>query len=89
MCASQYCRAQLAAIVANRNRPRKHVERACIVLISAAQEPAQRAVARAGVSAPTVWRWQRCAETGVESLLRDKTRKPCKGTDRGGNHGAG
>src|SRR5438270_11990301 len=32
-----------------------------------------------GVSRPTVWRWQqRFAESGVEGLLRDKTRKPGK-----------
>jgi transposase len=32
-----------------------------------------------GVSRPTVWRWQqRYAESGVEGLLRDKTRKPGK-----------
>lgn len=32
---------------------------------------------RAGVSRPSVWRWQaRYAEQGVEGLLRDKTRKP-------------
>jgi hypothetical protein len=35
---------------------------------------------RIGVSRPTVWRWQqRFAESGVEGLLRDKTRKPGKG----------
>ena len=34
---------------------------------------------RIGVSRPTVWRWQqRFAESGVEGLLRDKTRKPGK-----------
>jgi transposase len=32
-----------------------------------------------GVSRPTVWRWQqRFAESGVDGLLRDKTRKPGK-----------
>jgi transposase len=42
-----------------------------------------------GVSRPTVWRWQqRFAESGVEGLLRDKTRKPGRGADCGGNHGA-
>jgi hypothetical protein len=34
---------------------------------------------RIGLSRPTVWRWQqRFAESGVEGLLRDKTRKPGK-----------
>jgi hypothetical protein len=32
---------------------------------------------RAGVSKPCVWRWQRrFLETGVDGVLRDKTRKP-------------
>src|SRR6476469_8138163 len=70
-------REQLAAIAADRNRSRKHVERARIVLASADREPAQR-IAHS-VSRPTVWRWQqRFAEMGVEGLLRDKTRKPGK-----------
>jgi transposase len=34
---------------------------------------------RIGISRPTVWRWQqRFAESGVDGLLRDKTRKPGK-----------
>ena len=34
---------------------------------------------RAGVSKPSVWRWQhRFMAAGVEGLLRDKTRKPGK-----------
>ena len=72
-------REQLAAIVADRNRPRKHVERAGIVLASADRHSAQQVAQRIGVSRPTVWRWQqRFAESGVEGLLRDKTRKPGK-----------
>jgi hypothetical protein len=72
-------REQLAAIVADRNWPRKHVERACIVLASPDRHWAQRVAQNIGVSRPTVWRWrQRFAETGVEGLLRDKTRKPGK-----------
>jgi hypothetical protein len=44
-----------------------------------AREPTQRVAAGAGVSRPTVWRWQqRYAEVGVEGLLRDTTRKPGK-----------
>ena len=40
---------------------------------------AQRVAQRIGVSRPTVWRWQqRFAESGVDGLLRDKTRKPGK-----------
>ena len=72
-------REQLAAIVADRNRPRKHVERAGIVLASADRYSAQQVAQRIGVSRPTVWRWQqRFAESGIEGLLRDKTRKPGK-----------
>jgi DNA invertase Pin-like site-specific DNA recombinase len=72
-------REQLAAIAGERNRPRKHVERARIVLASADRHSAQRVAQGIGVSRPTVWRWQRrFAESGVEGLLRDKTRKPGK-----------
>ena len=72
-------REQLAAIAADRNRPRKHVEWARIVLASADRQSAQRVAQSIGVSRPTVWRWQqRFAESGVERLLRDKTRKPGK-----------
>jgi hypothetical protein len=72
-------RAQLAAIAADRNRPRKHVERARIVLASADRHAAQQVAQRIGISRPTVWRWQqRFAEMEVEGLLRDKTRKPGK-----------
>jgi len=67
-------REQLAAIVADRNHPRKQVERTRIVLASA-----ERVAQSIGVSRLTVWRWQqRFAESGVEGLLRDKTRKPGK-----------
>ncbi len=70
-------REQLAAIAADPNRPRKHVERARAVLASADRDSAQRVAQSIRVSRPTVWRWQqRFAESGVEGLLRDKTRKP-------------
>ena len=72
-------RERLAAIVADRNRPRKHVERVRIVLASADRGSAQTVARTVGVSRPTVWRWQhRYAEAGVEGLLRDRTRKPGK-----------
>jgi len=72
-------REQLVAIAADRTRPRKHAERARIVLASADRYSAQRVAQRIGVSRPTAWRWQqRCAESGVEGLLHDKTRKPGK-----------
>ena len=70
-------REELTAIAADRNRPRKHVERARIVLASAGRHSPQQVAHSVGVSRPTVWRWQqRFAESGVEGLLRDKTRKP-------------
>lgn len=69
----------LAAIVADRNRPPKHVERAQVVLAAAERGPVQRVAMRLGVSRPMVWRWQqRFAEEGADGLLRDKTRKPGK-----------
>ena len=52
--------------MADRDRPRKHAARA-------------RPVPALGRPAPAVWRWQRrCAEEGVDGLLRDRTRKPGK-----------
>jgi transposase len=72
-------REQLTAIAADRNRPRKHIERAQIVLASADRHPAQQVAQTIGVSRPTVWRWQqRFAESGIDGLLRDKTRKSGK-----------
>jgi hypothetical protein len=65
------------AIVADRNRPLKHVQRARIVLCSADRLSVQEVARRASVSRPAVWPWQaRYPERGVEGLLRDKTRKP-------------
>jgi transposase len=58
---------------------RKNAERAQIVLASAERGPVQQIAEQLGVSRPMVWRWQqRFAEAGVDSLLRDKTRKPGK-----------
>src|SRR5215469_15826498 len=72
-------RRRLAALVGDRRRQRKHVERARIVLASAGCPPVQQVAEAVGVSRPMVWRWQqRFAEAGVEGLLRDKTRKPGK-----------
>src|SRR4051794_33273942 len=72
-------RARLEAIVADRNRSRKHVARARLVLLSADRLDVATVARRAGISRPAVWRWQqRYAEAGVDGLLRDKTRKPGK-----------
>ena len=72
-------KARLEAIVADRNRLQKHVQRARVVLASAQGHSVQRVAGLLGVSRPMVWRWQqRFAEAGIEGLLRDKTRKPGK-----------
>jgi hypothetical protein len=47
-------RERLAAIVGDRNRPRKHVERARIALASADRKSAQHVAQSIGVSRPTV-----------------------------------
>ena len=68
-------RERLAAIVADRNRPQKHVWRARVVLLTAERVGTAEIMRRTGLSKPSVWRWQeRYVEAGVEGLLRDKTR---------------
>jgi transposase len=72
-------RARLAAVVGDRNRPLKHVQRARIVLLSADRLPVLEIARQIGVSRPSVWRWQRrFAEKGVDALLREPSRKPGK-----------
>jgi transposase len=72
-------RQRLAGVLADRNRPQKHVARARIILASAERLDVAEVARRAGLSRPAVWRWQqRFAEAGVDGLLRDKTRKPGK-----------
>jgi len=72
-------RARLAAVIADRNRPQKHVQRANIILLSAAKLAVHDVARQSCASRPAVWRWQRrYAEEGVAGLLRDKTRKPGK-----------
>jgi transposase len=72
-------RERLTAVIGDRNRPQKHVQRARIVLLSAERLPVLTVAGQVGVSRPAVWRWQqRFAEAGVDGLLRDKTRKPGK-----------
>src|SRR6516165_683937 len=66
---------QLAAIVADRNSPQKHVWRAQIVLLTAQGCGTAEIMRRADASKTTVWRWQeRYMLEGVAGLLRDKTR---------------
>ena len=70
-------RERLAAVVADRNSPQKHVWRARIILATAEGCGTAEIMRRAGVSKPCVWRWQeRFMREGVVGLLRDKTRKP-------------
>ena len=70
-------RARLTAIVGDRSRPLKHLQRTRIVLFSADRLPVIEVARRAGVSRPAVWRWQRrFMEAGIDGLLRDMTRKP-------------
>src|SRR5271163_4324975 len=72
-------RERLAAVVADRNSAQKHVWRARIILATAEGCGTSAIMHRAGVSKPCVWRWQRrFMESGVDGLLRDKTRKPGK-----------
>src|SRR3954462_10901867 len=69
-------RAALTAILDDRNRPQKHVQRARIVLLSADRLSVVEGARQTDMSRPAVWRWQqRFAEEGVDGLLRDKTRK--------------
>jgi transposase len=72
-------RARLEAIVVDRNRARKHVERARIVLLSAEGVGTLSIMRQVGCAKATVWRWQeRFAEAGVDGLLRDKSRPPSR-----------
>src|SRR5215216_1875294 len=67
-------RKRLGAIIADRNRPQKHVQRARIILHSDERLPVLEVARRAGASRPAVWRWQqRFAEEGIEGLLREVT----------------
>ena len=68
-------RKRLAAIVANRNSPQKHVWRARIVLLTADGFGTAAVMRQTGKSKSVVWRWQeRFMQAGVDGLLRDKTR---------------
>ena len=68
-------RAQLQALLTDRNTPQKVVWRAEIVLATADGWGTNEIVRRAATSKPTVWRWQeRCLSAGVDGLRRDKTR---------------
>ena len=51
-------RTRLAAVIGDRNRPQKHVQRARIVLLSADRLAVLAVARQAGASRPAVWRWQ-------------------------------
>ena len=68
-------RAELRALLNNRNIPRKLAWRAEIVLATADGQGTVEIMRRTGMSKPTVWRWQeRYLDEGVPGLKRDKTR---------------
>ena len=68
-------RAQLEALRANRNTPRKVVWRAEIVLATADGCGTNEIMRRAETSKPTVWRGpERYLDEGLTGLRRDKTR---------------
>jgi transposase len=68
-------RAQLQALLTDRNTPRKLVWRAEIVLSTADGWGTNEIMRRANTSKPTVWRWQaRYLDEGIDGLRRDKTR---------------
>ena len=72
-------RVRLEAIIADRNRPQKHVARARIILHSSDRLNVAEIARLSGVSRPSVWRWQRrFAKAGVDGLLREGSRKPGK-----------
>jgi transposase len=68
-------RARLAAIIADRNCPQKHVWRAQVVLLTGDRVGTAAIMRRTGLGKVSVWRWQeRYIAEGVDGLLRDKTR---------------
>lgn len=70
-------RQRLDAIVQDRNSPQKHVWRARIVLLTAADLGTNAIMRETGKSKTCVWRWQeRFMAEGVDGLVRDKTRPP-------------
>src|SRR5260370_14181242 len=72
-------RARPEAIVADRNRPQKHVWRARIILLTADGVGTSGIERQTGKDKTCVWRWQeRFMLEGVNGLLHDKTRRPGK-----------
>jgi transposase len=75
--ASSSDRQRLEAVVRDPKSAQKHVWRARIVLLSAAGAGTMAIMSATGKSKTCVWRWQeRFMESGVDGLLRDRTRPP-------------
>jgi Homeodomain-like domain-containing protein len=51
-------RARLTAVIGDRNRPQKHIQRARIVSLSVERLPVLTVASQVGVGRPSVWRWQ-------------------------------
>src|SRR5437660_7204847 len=69
-------RKRLAAVVANRNSPQKHVWRAKIVLLTADDRGTAEIMRATGKAKTVIWRWQdRFRDEGTAGLWRDKTRR--------------
>jgi transposase len=68
-------RRRLAAVVANRNSPQKHVWRARIILLTAKGHGTAEIMRATGKAKTVIWRWQeRFRDEGPAGLWRDKTR---------------
>jgi hypothetical protein len=73
---SEADRQALTVIVTDRNSPQKHVWRAQIVLLTAAECGTMELSRRTGISKTSVWRWEvRFLAEGVAGLLHDKSRR--------------
>jgi len=74
-------RERLAAVVADRNSPQKHVWRARIILATAEGYGTAAIMQRAGVSKPCVWRWQErgsCARALLVCCVRRPESLACR-----------
>ena len=76
-------RARLERLIADGKTPQKIVKRASIVLLSGQGHGTGAIERRAGVSKPTVWRWQQAyMDGGLDRLLKDKGKDPLAGKKR-------
>jgi len=76
-------RARLERLIADGKTPQKIVKRASIVLLSGQGHGTGAIERQAGVSKPTVWRWQQAyMDGGLDRLLKDKGKGPLAGKKR-------